>query len=548
VIFVICGIIPAGNNHKNKNMYDIIIRGGKVVDGSGNPSFAGDIGIKEDIIQEIGDLHNETARTVIELNGSIVAPGFVDVGNHSDTYLRIFQDPNLESLVYQGITTIIGGNCGASLAPLANKDVIASVQKYADVRNLNINWLKMGEFLAEVERIKLSVNFGSLVGHTTLRRGIIGDEVRGLTSAEMKTMKKMLEQALADGALGLSTGLVYTHAKIASEGEIMELAEVVKSKNGVYATHVRGESSDLIESVEEAVKIAQKTGVKLEISHLKAIGSKNWHLQDEAINFIETARMSGLDANFDVYPYTVTGSVFYILLPDWVVEGGRKMMIERLRDEDTRKKVILEMQESGINFGSIVISISPLDKKLTRRRVVDIARAQGKTSEETILDLFVASDGRLVTMMDVLSEKNMVKALHNPFSIISSNGAGYSVEHASSGELVHPRNFGSFPRVLANYVREKNKISWEEAIHKMSGRPAEKYGITKRGLLKKGYFADVVIFNPAEIQDLATPENPYQYSKGVEAVIVNGEIILENGNYNGKRVGRVIRKETKGWF
>ncbi len=510
--------------------------------------FAGDVGIKEGKIKEIGDLKNEAGLNVVDAQGLYVTPGFIDVNNHSDTYWRIFADPELPSLIYQGITTIIGGNCGSSLAPLVNKDIIQSIQKWADIKMINLNWLTMNEFLGEVERKKLSVNFATLVGHGTLRRGLISDKVRGLTSVEMKTMKKMLENAMKEGAFGLSTGLVYTHAKIASEEEIMELAEIVKNYGGVYATHIRGESHELIEAVEEAIKITQRTGVKLEISHLKAMGQKNWHLMEEAINFIETARMSGMDVNFDVYPYTTTGSVLYILLPDWAVEGGRKIMIERLKNKNNREKILSEMRQSGINFSDIIISISPLDKRLTRRHVGEIAKVQEKTSEETVIDLLIASEGRVITMMNVLSEKNMIKAVQNPFSIISSNGAGYNTEHVESGELVHPRNFGAFPRVLNYYVREKNKISWEEAIHKMSGRPAEKYGITKRGILKKDYYADVIVFNPDEIQDLATPENPYQYSRGINEVIVNGEIVLDKGKYNGKRNGQVIRKENRGWF
>jgi len=529
-------------------MHDILIKNGNIIDGSGKPMYSGDIGIKEGEIIQIGDLHNEEARKTIDARGFYVTPGFVDVNNHSDAYLRIFQNPGLESLIYQGITTIICGNCGTSLAPLTNKDVILSAQKYADVRSVNINWLRVSEFLAEVERIKLSVNFGTLIGHTTLRRGIAGDEVRGLTSGEMKTMKKIIKDSFKEGALGLSSGLVYTHAKIASEGEMMELAEVVEDYGGVYTTHIRGESHELLEAVEEALNIAQKTKVKLEISHLKAMGKKNWHLMEEAVNKIETARMSGLDVNFDVFPYTVTGSVLYILLPDWVVEGGKNVMISRLKDPATREKLISEMKESGNDFSNIIISISPLDKKLTRKKIGEIAAAQGKLPEEAVIDLLIASEGRVVTMMDILSEKNMVKAVQNPFSIIATNGAGYNEEHADTGELVHPRNFGAFPRVLAYYVREKNKVSWEEAIHKMSGRPAKKFGLNNRGLLKNGYHADVVIFDPNAIQDLATPENPYRYSKGIDTVIVNGEITIEDGAYNGARAGQVIRKENKGWF
>ena len=529
-------------------MYDILIKNANIIDGTGNPMYTGDIGVKEDRIREIGDLGNETGKMTIDARGLNVSPGFVDVNNHSDAYLRIFQNPDLESLVYQGITTIIGGNCGSSLAPLANQNVIRSVQKYADVRTLNVSWLKTGEFLDVVEKQNLSVNFATLVGHGTLRRGIIGDEVRGLTASEMKSMKKMLKDALKEGALGLSSGLVYTHAKIASEGEMIEMAEVVEKYGGVYATHIRGEGHELVEAVEEAVNITQKTGVKLEVSHLKAMGKQNWPLMDEAINFIETARMSGLDVNFDVYPYTITGSVLYTLLPDWAAEGGKKIMLKRLKDENTREKILSEMRETGIDFSDIIISISPLDKKLTRKKIGEIARIQEKNPEETVLDLLVASEGRVVTMMNVLSERNMVKAVQNPFSIIASNGAGYNLKHKESGELVHPRNFGAFPRVLAYYVREKNKISWEEAVHKMSGRPAEKFSLSGRGFIKKGNFADILVFDPEKIQDLATPEDPYQYARGMEYVIINGNPVVEKGKYNGTRAGKVIRKESKGWF
>ncbi len=399
-------------------MYDILIKNGNIIDGSGIPMFTGDVGIREETIEGIGNLHNETARIVIDARGYYVTPGFIDITNHSDTYLRIFNNPDLESLVYQGITTIIGGNCGASLAPLANKNVIQSIQKYVDVRTINVNWMRTAELLDLIEKNQLSVNFGTLVGHTTLRRGIVGNEVRGLTASEMKSMKKMLRDAMKEGALGLSTGLVYTHAKIAPEGEIIELAEVVKKYDGVYATHIRGESRELVQAVEEAINLADKTKVKLEISHLKAVGIKNWHLMEEVINYIETARMGGMDVNFDVYPYTITGSVLYILLPDWVVEGGKSMMIERLKDDELRQKAAAELRESGINLSDIIISISPLDKKLTKRKIGEIAAAQGKAPENVIIDLLIAGEGRVVTMIDALSEKNMIKAIQNPFFII----------------------------------------------------------------------------------------------------------------------------------
>lgn len=523
-------------------MYDIIIKNGTVIDGTGKPMFEADVGVSEGKIKEIGDLGNEKADRIFDAKGKYVTPGFVDVNNHSDTYWRIFNNPELESLIYQGVTTIVGGNCGSSLAPLTDHDIIKSIQKWADIRTVNLNWLSVTEFFDEVQRNNLSLNFSSLVGHSTLRRGLIRDEVRSLTDNELKDMKKMLKNAMKEGALGLSTGLVYTHAKLAKTEELVELAKVVAKYNGVYTTHIRGESSNLIESIEEAIDVAKQSGVKLHISHLKAVGKENWHLMQDAIGMIETAKSNGMNISFDVYPYTVTGSVLYILLPEWVAKGGKKMMIERLKDPGLRTKVLNEMKNNNFDYSKVVISISPLNKTLTRRKITEIAETQGKTVEEAIVDILVASDGRVVTMMEVLSEDNMVKAIQNPFSLIASNGSGYNIKHKKSGELVHPRNFGAFPRVFRKYVEDKRIISWEEAVNKMSGVPAEKFNIKERGVLKKNNYADILVIDSKKIQDLATPDSPYQYSEGIESVIVNGNVAMEEGKYNDGRFGTVIRK------
>lgn len=524
-------------------MLDLIIKKGTVIDGSGKPMFKADVAVRDGIIVAIGDLHNEASDNVIDAQGKYVAPGFIDVNNHSDVYWRIFDDPKLESMIYQGITTIIGGNCGSSLAPLANRDVIKSIQKWADIQTINFNWLSMQEFLDELDRKKIAVNFGTLIGHGTLRRGLVEDEVRDISPREMEAMKKMLKNALKEGALGFSTGLVYTHAKLASSREIAELAEVTKKYNGVYTTHVRGESEELIRAVEEAIRIAQETGVSLQISHLKAMGEQNWPLMEEAINLIETARTSGIDVHFDVYPYTSTGSVLYILLPAWVSEGGRSMMLGRLKDPNIRKKVIREMKENGVDYSKIIISISSLNKSLNRKSIAEIAKMQEKSVEDAVIDILLASEGRVITMMEVLSEKNVDKGIINPFAIISSNGSGYNLEHKNTGELVHPRNFGSFPRTLASYVRERKVIGWEEAVYKMSGLPAKKFNIEKRGILQKGNFADIVVFDPKNVKDTATVENPYQYPVGIEWVLVNGKITLENGKHNGACAGKVVRRK-----
>ncbi len=524
-------------------MYDVLIKNGTVIDGSGKPMFRADIGIKEDKIAFIGDLSLEAAPKVIDASGRYVAPGFIDVNNHSDVYWQLLSHPELPSMFRQGVTTIIGGNAGSSLAPLVTHDTIRSIQKWTDVEKISFNWLSMKEFLAELEKRRLTVNFATLVGHGTLRRGVLHDVNRPVKTEDIDDMKHLLKQALNEGAIGFSTGLRYTHAKSATTSEIMDLTEVTADFGGVYSTYLRNESEQLIESVEEAIHTAQETKVGLHISHLKASGKKNWHLFEGALNSIEAAASGGLPISFDVYPYTTTGSVLYTFLPDWVTEGGRKVMLRQLRDVRIRNKVIEEMRRIGADYTTLMVLSSSISKMMTRRYIVDIAKMRRKSLEETIIDVLLASDGRAIVSLESISDHNMRHGIQHPFSIISSNGSGYSVDHKETGEQVHPRNFGTFPRVLGRYVRIEKLLSWEEAIHKMTGKPAQVFHIENRGRLQVGYFADVVVFDPEQILDTATAENPYQYPIGINDVVVNGEPILLSGRASGMRSGRILHRK-----
>jgi N-acyl-D-amino-acid deacylase len=523
-------------------MYDILIKNGTVIDGSGRPMFRSDIAINEDRIVALGDFTHARAEKEIDATGKYITPGFVDVNNHSDTYWQLLADPKLESMVRQGVTTIIGGNSGSSLAPLTHPDVIRSIQKWTDVEKINFNWLSMAEFLREVEKRRPAVNFATLVGHGTLRRGAMKDETRSIIPDEIAIMQRFLKEALKEGAIGLSTGLKYTHARGAGIREIVTLARTAVSSGGVYATYVRDEEENLVKAVEEALLVARETGAPIHISHLKAVGEKNWHLMDEVFNLIETAALHDTAVTFDVYPYTSTGSVLYTLLPEWVTQNGRKMMIERLKDRQTYLTVLRDMRNNDTDYSQILIAVSTLSKMLSRRRISEIADLQGKSPQEVVLDLLLASDGRAIVSMEALSDKNVLKAIQHPFSIISSNGAGYDLAHAETGDLVHPRSFGTFPKVFAEYVRREKAISWEEAVHKMTGKPAMKFQLEKRGLIEKGYFADIVIFDPETIEDTATMEDPYQYPIGISQVIVNGEVTLEEGVFF-ERNGVVLRKK-----
>lgn len=528
-------------------MYDILIKNGTVVDGSGRPMYVSDVAITDGHIVAIGDLSHARAEKEIDATGQYVTPGFVDVNNHSDTYWELLAHPELESMLRQGVTTIIGGNSGSSLAPLTKAKDIRSIQKWTNVEKINFNWLSMKEFLSEVEKRKPGVNFATLVGHGTIRRGAMKDETRTITPDEINIMEQFLKVALKEGGLGLSTGLVYTHARGAGTRELSTLARVAMEAGGIYVTYVRDEKENLVKAVEEALTIARETGTPIHISHLKAVGEENWHLMDEVFARIEAAALDDIKVTFDVYPYTSTGSVLYILLPEWVTENGRKMMIARLRDPQTYAMVLRDMHKKKIDYSKVILSSSAMSKMISRRRISEIAEAQSKSPEEVVLDLLLASDGRAIVSMEVLSEKNIRKAIQHPFSIISSNGVGYDVSHAKTGDLVHPRNFGTFPKVFARYVRREQLLSWEEAVHKMTGKPAMKFKLEKRGLLEEGYYADVVVFHPDTIEDKASMEEPYRYPAGISYVLVNGSVAIEQGTRINQRYGMVIRPK-KGLF
>lgn len=521
-------------------MFDIIIKNGVIIDGTGNSMQKGDIAIKEGTIVEIGDLYNETADKIIDAKNRYVTPGFIDVNNHSDTRWRIFSNPKLESLVYQGITTIIGGNCGSSLAPLHNSEMIKSIRKWFDINNINVNWVTVGDFLEEVRKAELSVNFGTMIGHSTLRRGLIGDATRDLVENELVVMEDMAKKAMKDGAFGISSGLVYSHAKLAPKSEIERLTKIVEMFSGVYATHIRDESDNILESIDEAIETAKNSNKNIHISHLKIMGEKNWELGDKILEKIGKAYSDGINISFDIFPYTATGSVLYTFLPSWVSKGGRKAMISRLKDDNLKEKIIREMRNDSIDYAKIIVAMYSMGKTLTRRIIADIAQSQCKSPEEIVIDLLIASDGRIITITDALSEENLEKFIQHPLSIISSNGSGYNLEYKNTGELVHPRDFGSFPKVLAHYVKKRGILSWEKAIYKMSGAPAERFGIEKRGAIKVGNHADIVILDPETVNDIATINKPYQYPVGINYVLVNGKIALEEGLFVDAKNGSVI--------
>lgn len=524
-------------------MFDIIIKNGIIIDGTGAKGLKADIGIKKDRIAAVEILKTENAAVVIGAEGKIICPGFIDILDHSDSFWTIFSIPRLDSKVRQGITTIIGGNCGSSIAPVIGENSVAAIQKWVDIANVNANWGKMEELFKELSRRNMGVNFGTFVGHETMRRSILGDEVKQIKYEEIKMMGRMLMDSLKDGAFGMSTGLVFSHAKMATISEIKYLVDMLKSENCCYASHIRGESEELLPSINETIQISRETGVSVEISHLKAVGERYWPDMSKALAMIDIANEENVNIDFDIYPYNTTGSVLYILLPDWVTQGGRKKMISRLKDSDLKEKIMKEMKEVGRGYENIIISICPKIKEVVGKSIFEIAEKQEMSVEEAIIELLVSANGHVIVFdKEALNEENIKLALRNSHSIVASGDAAYNIEYVRTGELVHPRCFGAFPKVLGRYVREQKVLGLENAIEKMTSKPALKIGLKERGILKKGFYADITIFDPKIIIDKADYNNPYQYPEGIEYVIINGKVIVNKGEHTGELAGRVLRR------
>lgn len=525
-------------------MFDIVIKNGTVIDGTGNPMAPADIGIKRGKIASIDESIPETkGKQVIDASGHYVTPGFIDIQNHSDTYWTVFLAPQMESLIYQGVTTVMCGKCGSSLAPLVAPNVIESIHKWADLENMQPNWATMKEYLAVLEQQKLSVNFATMVGHTTLRYGILGNTVREATVDEVKAMKKQLEDAMDEGGFGLSTGLNFAPSNSDPTELLIELAKTASQRGGTYATHMRSESREVIKAVQEAITIGREANIPVQISHIKSKEEKNWGKMDEVLQTIDAAQAQGIDVTFDVYPYTATGSVLSIYLPDEAFRGGTQALLKRLRNPaEVANTIIPKMKEMGNDYTNIQVAYAKGSPQFVGRYIVDIAQEIGQTPEETIVDIIVATENVCLCFNTIRLEENIVMSLQSKHCMIGSGGPGYSADLAQNQtNLIHPRSFGTFARTLQYYVRENSILTWEDAIHKMTGKSAEKVGLEKRGLIKKKYFADIAIINPNEIAEKANFENPYRYAAGVKAVIVNGEITMMDGEHSGIRAGEILR-------
>lgn len=520
----------------------MLIKNGTIIDGTGKERYKADIRVEDEKIKEIGALKPKRREIVINAKNKFVTPGFVDILNRSDVHFSIFDSPGLYNFIKQGVTTIVGGGCGASLAPLAGAGAIHSIQKWTDISQLNINWETTKEFLDEVERHNLSINFATLTGHSTLRRGVAGDSFDKLSEAEMKKMKLLLERSLEEGSFGLSTGLAYSHAKVAPQEEIWDLTKIVAEKGGIYATHLRNEGTNVAASVNETIALSRSYNISAHIFHFKATGEENWGEFRRALNMINNFNEHAELLSFDIYPYTNTATVLYLLLPDWAAHGGKFEVIKKLKSDEVRKRIVSELETKRDFIKKAVLAQASMDKTFIGKTIGEIAKNEAMSVEDTFLNIILASGDHAIGFIPLVSKKNIELGIKSQYSMIASDSFGYKIKNRDKGYLPHPRTYGAFTRFLGSYARDAALLSWETAIQKITSYPAGKLGIKNRGVIKKGYFADIVIFDPEKIRDKATIKNPFQHSAGVDYVFVNGKLALKEGKFQKKRAGKVLRK------
>ncbi len=525
-------------------MYDLIIRNGVIVDGTGSPPFIADIGIRSRVIAKIGDLSSAQAEVVVDVNRNIVAPGFIDIHNHSD--ISVFVVPTADNYVLQGVTTIVIGNCGFSPAPLTDKNIEIVEEARKQYPEVEIKWRSFKEYIEALDSLKKSINIVPLVGFGAIRSAILGFENVKPTMSQLNEMKELVKEAMEAGAFGLSTGLIYTPQNFADTSEIIELCKIVSKFNGIYTTHMRNEGTGLIDSIIEAITIGKNTGCPVEISHLKSVGVPAWGLVREGLKIIEYYAGKGLDVSADVYPYTATSTSLSAILPPWVREGGVKKMLNRLRDPSIYDRILREFEEHGImeeryiEWRQIAISWSPSHREVEGKNIEEISREWGLDQIKTVVKLLLDDEGSTGAIFHTLSEEDVEYVVKSPYTAIGSDG---SIKKFGEGKP-HPRNYGTFPRIIAKYVRENKILSLPEAIRKMTSMPARKLKLWDRGIIRPGMKADIVVFNYYTIKDTATYTNPHNYPKGIKYVIVNGEIVVEEGKHTGKKPGKLLKNKT----
>jgi dihydroorotase/N-acyl-D-amino-acid deacylase len=498
--------------------FDLILRGGRVIDGTGNPWMRADVGVRGDRIARIGDLTDAVARRDIDASGLVVAPGFIDP--HTHAVRGIFDVPTADNYLLQGVTTLTEGNDGSSPFPV-------------------------GPHLARIAETAISPNWAVFVGQGTIRREVVGADDREPTPDELDRMRALVAEAMAQGALGLSTGLFYVPGSFTSTEEVIELAKVAATHGGIYISHMRDEAQRLLESVRETIRIGEEAGLPVQMTHHKAISKDMWGQSVESLALVDAARARGVDITIDQYPYTASQTTINALVPQWAQAGGRDELLARLDDPETRRRIRgeivyrIEHDRGGGDPQNVVIGLCTWDRSLEGKSLAEILTDRGTqvtlaNAADLVMEIIVRGGARAI--YHAMDEADVERIMQHPVTAIGSDG-GVSV----FGESVpHPREYGTFARVLGRYVRDRGVLTLEEAVRKMSGATAQRLGLQDRGVLREGLFADIAVFDPATIQDRATFAEPHQYAEGVEYVLVNGTLVVDGGRHTGARPGRVL--------
>jgi dihydroorotase/N-acyl-D-amino-acid deacylase len=499
--------------------YDLILRNGRIVDGTGSPWYRGDVAIRGDTIVRIAVSISEPARRTIDAGGRVITPGFIDIHSHARD--GIFEVPAAENYIRQGVTTVIEGPDGSSPLPIS-------------------------DFLARLDALQKTINIGTMVGQGSVRAAVIGLVDRKPTADELAKMRALVEQGMKDGAFGLSSGLFYVPGTFTSTEEVIELAKVAAGFGGIYISHMRDEASRVVNSVQETIAIGERGGLPTQLTHHKIIGTANWGKSVDTLQLVDEARKRGVDATIDQYPYTASSTgVGAALLPAWAQEGGREKVVARLKDQGARADIKSEVvraiqnERGGGDPKNVVLARCQWDPSLEGKNLAEVTRMRG--SEPTIANaaetaMWIVEQGNCSGIFHAIGEEDLRRILRHPATMIASDG-GIPVFGTGSP---HPRNYGTFARVLAVYVRDLNTLTLEEAVHKMSSFPAQRLGLTDRGLLRPGMKADIAVFDPSRVRDAATFEKPHQYAEGFSTVIVNGIVVLDAGVMQPARPGRAL--------
>src|SRR5215510_9070678 len=527
--------------------YDVIIRGGTVYDGTGGAPKRADVGIKGDHIAAVGNLKSATANAVVDATGLAVAPGFINMLSHSENSL--ITDGRSQGEIRQGVTTQIFGE--GSMGPLSDEMKRRRTSSQGDLR-FEIPWTSLAEYMTYLEKHGVSQNFASFVSATTVRENVIGLEDKPPTPEQLDRMRELVRQEMEAGALGVTTALIYPPAFYAKTEELIELCKVAAKYKGKYIAHIRSEGNQLIEAVEETLRISREAGVPVEIYHLKTSGEANWPKMDKVIAMINDARRKGMKITADMYMYTAGATGLDAAMPPWVFDGGREAANKRLQDPEIRKKIADAIRTPSNDWENLYMLAGSPDrillvgfrsdalKPLTGKTLAEVAKLRGKDPIETIMDLVYEDRSRVGTVYFMMSEENIKKQLRQPWVSLGSDASSMAPEGPFLRSSTHPRAYGNFARLLGKYVREEKVIALQEAIRRLSSLPATNLGLDHRGLLEPGMFADVVVFDPATIADRATFENPHQYAVGVKHVFVNGVQVLKDGEHTDARPGRAL--------